>query len=168
VSQTSARRCQSQACRRPLVGIVDGMLYPLQGGLVLRLEPPRIRCEECGYISEWERVNGKTVRRELPAVLQAASYPAIEQIIKTMQERWEAFRVEKLRKRGAIAVGLRFDVFMRDGFACRYCGISVEDGAILHADHVIAQSKGGPTTLENLVTACMDCNLGKRDKDLPA
>jgi thioredoxin-like negative regulator of GroEL len=40
------------------------------------------------------------------------------------------------------------------------------DFHFLHADHVIAESKGGPTTLENLVTACMDCNLGKSDKDL--
>jgi len=85
-----------------------------------------------------------------------------------MEERWQAFRTTQLRERGVIAVGLRFDVFMRDGFRCRYCGVSVDDGAILHADHVVPESKGGPTTFENLVTACIDCNLGKSNKDLPA
>ena len=92
---------------------------------------------------------------------------SIEQIMAVMEARWSEFRSTKLRERGSVAVGLRFDVFMRDGFRCRYCGVSVDDGAILHADHVIPESKGGLTTLENLVTACIDCNLGKRDKDLP-
>jgi hypothetical protein len=31
----------------------------------------------------------------------------------------------------------------------------------LSADHVIPESKGGPTTLENLQTLCMRCNLKK-------
>lgn len=83
-----------------------------------------------------------------------------------MEERWQAFVKAQARRRAEVAVGLRFDVFKRDGFRCRYCGRSVDDGVILHADHVIPQSKGGPTTLENLVTACFECNIGKSNKDL--
>jgi 5-methylcytosine-specific restriction endonuclease McrA len=83
-----------------------------------------------------------------------------------MEERWLALFKEFSRRRAEVAVGLRFDVFKRDGFRCRYCGQSADDGVILHADHVIPQSKGGPTTLDNLVTACFACNLGKSDKDL--
>lgn len=91
-----------------------------------------------------------------------------ESIVALMEERWQVFIKEQSRRRAELAVGLRFDVFKRDGFRCRYCGISADDGAILHADHVVPESKGGPTTLENLVTACLPCNLGKSDKVLDA
>lgn len=56
---------------------------------------------------------------------------------------------------------LRFTVFQRDGFACRYCGATAASGVQLHADHVIPRSAGGPDTLDNLVTACAGCNFGK-------
>ena len=51
----------------------------------------------------------------------------------------------------------RFNLFLRDGFACQYCG----DRAELTFDHVIPRSRGGRTTWENIVTACAPCNLTK-------
>lgn len=51
----------------------------------------------------------------------------------------------------------RFNVFLRDGFACQYCG-STED---LTFDHVVPRSRGGRTTWENIATACAPCNLKK-------
>lgn len=51
----------------------------------------------------------------------------------------------------------RFNVFLRDGFACVYCGT----GENLTFDHLIPRSKGGRTTWENIVTACEPCNLRK-------
>ncbi len=57
----------------------------------------------------------------------------------------------------------RFNVFLRDRFACQYCGSREE----LTFDHVIPRSKGGLTTWENVVAACSPCNLRKADR-LPA
>jgi 5-methylcytosine-specific restriction endonuclease McrA len=51
----------------------------------------------------------------------------------------------------------RFNVFLRDGFVCQYCG----DAEDLTFDHLIPRSKGGRTTWENIVTACGPCNLRK-------
>lgn len=60
--------------------------------------------------------------------------------------------------------GLRFRVLARDRFRCVYCGRSAkEDGVILEVDHVYPKSKGGKDTMENLVTACRECNQGKKD-----
>lgn len=64
------------------------------------------------------------------------------------------------RDDGTITLRLRFAVLDRDGFTCRYCGRSAPDVA-LHVDHVHPLSKGGKATLDNLVTACRECNLGK-------
>ena len=51
----------------------------------------------------------------------------------------------------------RFNLFLRDGFCCQYCGA----GEDLTFDHVIPRSRGGRTTWENIVTACARCNLIK-------
>lgn len=58
---------------------------------------------------------------------------------------------------------LRWEVFVRDGFACRYCGKgpSTHKGTVLEVDHRYPQSKGGSDELDNLVTACFQCNNGK-------
>lgn len=63
---------------------------------------------------------------------------------------------------------LRFQVLERDGFTCRYCGARPPN-VVLHLDHVVAVAKGGGNTLENLVTACLPCNIGKgvMDADAP-
>lgn len=66
-------------------------------------------------------------------------------------------------EREPIPPRLRFQVLQRDAFRCQYCGRSTRDGATLHLDHVVPFSKGGPTSEDNLITACERCNLGKSD-----
>ncbi|MEO5336689.1 MAG: HNH endonuclease [Magnetospirillum sp. WYHS-4] len=54
----------------------------------------------------------------------------------------------------------RFNVFLRDRFACQYCGrpFASED---LTFDHVVPRSRGGLTTWNNVVAACAPCNSRK-------
>jgi 5-methylcytosine-specific restriction endonuclease McrA len=61
---------------------------------------------------------------------------------------------------------MRFAVLRRDGFRCVYCGRGEPDGGKLHLDHLVSVAGGGRTALDNLVTACQDCNLGKSATDL--
>lgn len=65
----------------------------------------------------------------------------------------------------AIGSRLRFEVFKRDGFRCRYCGVTAAASA-LHVDHVTPRSRGGGDVASNLVTACRACNTGKSDVPL--
>jgi 5-methylcytosine-specific restriction endonuclease McrA len=51
----------------------------------------------------------------------------------------------------------RFNLFLRDSFACQYCGCRHD----LTFDHVIPRAQGGRTTWENVSTACAPCNLRK-------
>lgn len=62
--------------------------------------------------------------------------------------------------RKAIGKKLRFDVFKRDGFVCQYCG-SHPPEVILHVDHIKPVCDGGTNEIDNLITSCESCNLGK-------
>jgi HNH endonuclease len=63
----------------------------------------------------------------------------------------------------AISKGKRFDIFRRDNFTCRYCGQRPPD-VVLEVDHIHPISKGGTDEDFNLITACYDCNRGKKAK----
>jgi hypothetical protein len=54
-----------------------------------------------------------------------------------------------------IEQGVSWRVFKRDGYACRYCG---GDDIPLTVDHLVCWEDGGPSTVENLVSACRRCN----------
>ena len=54
----------------------------------------------------------------------------------------------------------RFNVFLRDKFACQYCG----DRKDLTFEHLLPKSRGGLTDWNNVVTACSSCNVKKGGK----
>jgi hypothetical protein len=66
-------------------------------------------------------------------------------------------------KREPISKGLRFDVFERDGFQCKYCGKAPPDVKLV-VDHVVPVAEGGRSNKDNLVTSCPACNAGKAAK----
>ncbi len=51
----------------------------------------------------------------------------------------------------------------RDNFRCVYCG-STAEAKELHIDHLYPKALGGTDDEDNLVTACIDCNIGKRNE----
>jgi 5-methylcytosine-specific restriction endonuclease McrA len=73
-------------------------------------------------------------------------------------------RVLRQFKRDRIRVKFsRLNIYTRDKFTCQFCGKSFtsED---LTFDHVTPRSRGGKTTWENIVTACVECNMHKADR----
>ena len=92
--------------------------------------------ERVDVIAEYDHeVHSPSFAMKLPSVISLREYVS--------QDRPPAFT--------------RFNVFLRDGFHCQYCG----DASELTFDHLIPRSKGGRTTWENIVTACSPCNLLK-------
>lgn len=71
----------------------------------------------------------------------------------------------KKNVRKQISVKTRWEVLQRDNFKCVYCG-KKGDVTELHIDHKIPVKKGGTYSLDNLVTACCECNLGKGTRDV--
>lgn len=65
----------------------------------------------------------------------------------------------------AVSTRTRFEIFKRDKFTCQYCG-RTPPAVVLHCDHIHPTSKGGDDEASNLLTSCMDCNLGKSNVEL--
>ena len=59
---------------------------------------------------------------------------------------------------------LRHYILHRDNWTCQYCGRQATDKNPLTLDHVIPQSKGGPSRVHNLVTSCKNCNTKKANQ----
>jgi 5-methylcytosine-specific restriction endonuclease McrA len=96
----------------------------------------------------------------------------------------------KIECRATVSETVKAELFMRDRYRCRYCGLGLvslhvmklfseivgkssfsateknaSHGAALvfrpTPDHVVPLNCGGRNTLDNLVTACYSCNFGK-------
>ncbi len=57
----------------------------------------------------------------------------------------------------------RRNIFERDKNTCQYCG-KIFCKSDLTLDHVVPRSKGGKDTWENLVLACVRCNVRKANR----
>ena len=80
-----------------------------------------------------------------------------------LQER--PFKPEQPRTRSGsqkarVSDRIRLRVYLRDDWACRYCGKRNLKNPTL--DHVVPRSAGGLNTAANLVTACLGCNRQKQ------
>lgn len=60
----------------------------------------------------------------------------------------------------------RLALYLRDGFACQYCGraLAGQASSAFGLDHLVPQCKGGTHLASNLVTACGTCNYGRQAK----
>jgi len=64
------------------------------------------------------------------------------------------------------ARGVRFsrqNVYLRDGGRCQYCRRVVPRHAATY-DHVMPRSRGGRTSWDNIVIACLRCNQAKGNR----
>lgn len=89
-----------------------------------------------------EYLNGINCKFAMPSVIRLRSRP-----------RFNPYKKVELNRK---------NVFKRDDSRCQYCGATDN----LTLDHVIPKSKGGKSTWDNLVTACMKCNNKKDNKTL--
>jgi len=91
--------------------------------------------------------------------------------------------IKRQRNIRTVSPKLRHMIFDRDKHTCQYCGIQAnpehykydtyrgvdyiryEGGVVLNVDHKTPWSKGGRTTLNNLITVCLACNQKKHSKN---
>lgn len=83
-------------------------------------------------------------------------------------QRWKA-RIAKHRRRvlekkamGNYTEHELFELYDLQDNRCGYCGIPLKFG--VHVEHMTPLFRGGSNAIENILLACPDCNLSKRDK----
>tara|TARA_Y100000310_G_C20459378_1_gene704579 strand:+ start:226 stop:837 length:612 start_codon:yes stop_codon:yes gene_type:complete len=68
-----------------------------------------------------------------------------------------------------VSTTTRWAIYLRDDLSCTYCRVTLADilaergENFLTLDHLRARTKGGDNGALNLVTACYECNSGKRN-----
>ncbi|KIG15548.1 HNH endonuclease family protein [Enhygromyxa salina] len=89
---------------------------------------------------------------------------AHERPIRTVTREYAAPAVVRLlgpyRPQQYIVRFSREGVHVRDRYTCQYCG-NRPSRRDLTLDHVLPRHRGGPTSWDNIVTACSPCNLRK-------
>jgi 5-methylcytosine-specific restriction endonuclease McrA len=88
---------------------------------------------------------------ELRAVSLVIKMPAVVRLLR-------AFR----RHRGVVKFS-RVNIAARDGYRCQYCAVKCKLGDLTY-DHVLPRSRGGATSWDNIVSACVACNSRKANR----
>jgi hypothetical protein len=90
---------------------------------------------------DWDRFIRQTDLMETEMIAKGADGQLTKTIIRKSQRQ--------------VDQNVSWKVFKRDNYACRYCG---NESTPLTVDHLVLWEEGGPTTEENLVSACRKCN----------
>ncbi len=100
--------------------------------------------------AEWETFLRQTDLLETEVTARAADGTIQKAILRKSQRQIEQ--------------GVSWKVFKRDGYACRYCA---NNDVPLTVDHLVTWESGGPSTVENLVSACRKCNKTRGELGYP-
>ncbi len=73
------------------------------------------------------------------------------------------YQVQVRKRQNLFQMPTKKAVFIRDDFACQYCGVRLTMGTGTR-DHVIPRAQGGPDSLFNVVASCKSCNSRKADR----
>ena len=87
-----------------------------------------------------------------------------------MKTRRPTNRTPRRRNHGMnwIAPTSRLAIYLRDGLACAYCGVTAEQCERLTLDHLKPYGKGGTNAATNLVTCCISCNSSRGTRSVAA
>lgn len=89
--------------------------------------------------------------KEIRAATLVIKMPAVIRFLRALRSKRKAIKFS------------RMNVYIRDQSRCQYCRqhVPLEDTTY---DHVLPRSRGGKTTWENVVIACMSCNQKKSNR----
>lgn len=101
--------------------------------------------------SDWSRLRPRDDEPFIQAVRQRLRVPEVVALT----------RYDRLPVR-TVALSRR-NLFKRDDYTCQYCGVQ-PGSEELTIDHVLPHSRGGASSWENCVLACVECNKRKADR----
>jgi 5-methylcytosine-specific restriction endonuclease McrA len=114
--------------------------------------------------ANYEPLNVCSTRRALGLLFKGKAEMLVNGrgIVRTVREAYprpSIIRLGAMIKRPRPQVKLtKREIFRRDNHTCQYCGLQSPH---LTIDHVVPRHQGGEHRWENLVSACLRCNLKK-------
>lgn len=129
--------------------------------------------------STYEPISVVTSKRALLLILEGKAIvveehptmvvrsPSVTLKVPVMVALKQFIRGRKIFKTGAVLT--QRNLFIRDNYTCQYCNrhkSNLRSFEFLTRDHIVAESRGGKDTWDNVVTACSSCNNKKADCDL--
>lgn len=129
--------------------------------------------------STYEPISVVTSKRALLLILEGKAIvveehptmvvrsPSVTLKVPIMVALKQFIRGRKIFRTGAVLT--QRNLFIRDNYTCQYCNrhkSELRHSEFLTRDHIMAESKGGKDTWDNVVTACSSCNNKKADRDL--
>jgi len=102
----------------------------------------------------YEPLGVVSLRRALVLLLKDKA-----EVIEATEERIRAQTISLLPRRSSAPLSRRA-VLLRDNYTCQYCG-QRPSRSEMTIDHVMPRIRGGTTTWENVVCACLRCNTRK-------
>jgi 5-methylcytosine-specific restriction endonuclease McrA len=143
----------------------SGMEYSFE---LCRLDQPAKLLWFVQHIAKkgWRHTTGRRISRLIEAVAKHFGWnlygaEAMPATVNAGPQKPKPRTTSATAERAKITPKLRYDVLYRDDFRCRACGFSVESGAHLHIDHIVAIANGGTSNIDNLQALCSVCNMGK-------
>ena len=120
---------------------------------------PEIKAKKAAYEAEYrQRPDVKAKRTAYHAAHQAAYRTAHPEKRREQGRRVAATRRARIAQVLCTLTKQEWETILEmAGRACIYCGSQGR----LSQDHLIPISRGGPHTAENVVPACMPCNISK-------
>ena len=109
------------------------------------------------FDKEYNRIEANFKKHVEDSIRQIKLFREIEE---RKHEDWKEVKKAKPRE-SPLSPKVRFEVLKRDNFTCQYCGRKSPE-VELEVDHIEPYSKTKDNSLENLITACKDCNRGKK------
>lgn len=142
----------------------------------------RGKCKECtklvqkAWYAKNKEVENASRRAKYDSVAEHERYEARKEQILSKKKEWRAnnkdlqtLASERRRSREASLPATLTkeeweDIKARFNYTCAYCGASVT----LERDHILALTKGGALSKDNIVPACKSCNSSKGNRDMVA
>lgn len=120
-------------------------------GSALIIEPETYQTHDLGTWNDVSRAKARFEGERIRSTRLALVPPEVI-LLKTYQGQGERS-----------VVFSRKNIFKRDRFTCQYCGAQPGPDS-LTIEHIVPRSKGGISSWENCVLACVECNKRKADR----
>lgn len=122
------------------------------------------RLAELGRVRTWRKIRPVALRGWFKCSDGRLYHRVVAEIVLAAWSAKLKRQAKEIRRLGLLSGewdALRSIVYARDDFTCVYCGAR---GVQLECDHIVPLARGGSTSVENLATACRQCNRSKGSK----